>query len=901
MKSARDQGWEDGSWLVGKLEPSRQNVPLARQSLLLQRVDTWLDHAVILVLSPAGFGKSTLLSQTLGVLSNHPGTTVAWLSLDEDDSEASRFIAGIVLALAHAGLDVGALRALSEGGLVDVEEKKILLSLLSRIADSDRHIVLMLDDYHRVRSADVDKVVERMLHGVIPNLHVVISARDRPRLQLSDLEARGLVLEIGSWDLVLSPEESATLIGSRLSDDEHGQLYAMTEGWPVAVQLARLWLDKMATRDVAPMLEGFARGGGQAARYLAEQVFEQLPGEAQDFLLSMSLFDRFSIDFADHVRDCTDSRALMDGLSSLEALLVPLDEGRGWYRFHALFADFLRHRLPGMPGVDVSALHRRAAIWLAANGDLIEAVRHAIEADGQDRGVDLLTDAGGWQIALRRGIGYVRGLLRSFSPEYTAHSSALLIIKSYVEIRSGDWLAARNCLQACDVDQMPENSPLQNDFTVMDTLLRSYTDDTRSSDDFVRTLQFAATAGLDSLNRGTVLAEASLSALALGKFVQALDISRHGEEAMRSADCIVGTTYCQFHRGQSHFHLGDWCEAERVYAEATLVSEESFGVDSSLRAIVGCLSAQLLYERNQLQEARELLEPALPTIESRDGWFDIFATAFQVAVRLDVLQFGSEAGLSRVQAAERVARTRGLKRLETLAGIWRREILDANLINEEEAVRSSRIQEQVPDVSQDPSQWRAQHAQARAMADAAIRAGNFSLALNIALEGKALSMGQCHRANAAAMDLRAAVALKGRGDVAAAFSHLEDALNFIATEDAVRMVLDMGPVIRPLLQQRLRQSAQADNEPMIAEFVQRVLTISLSSHAPSVHDLTLREDEILKILCEGRSNKEIGRALDISENTVKFHLKQIYRKLEVETRSAAVSAAQKRMRISLEN
>lgn len=897
MKSARDMGSEAGSWLlVGKLEPSRQNVPLAKHHLLLQRMDTWLDHAVILVLSPAGFGKSTLLSQALSLLRERPDTIVAWLSLDEDDAEASRFIAGIVLALAHAGFDVGALGPVAESGLVDVEEKKILLSLLASIANSEQRVVLMLDDYHRSRSSHVDDVVERILHGAIPNLHLMISTRERPCLQLSDLEARGMVLEIDSRDLVLSLEQSTALLGDRLSVEEHRQLYAMTEGWAVAVQLARLWLDKLANREVASALGGFTATSGQIARYLAEQVFGRLPADAQSFLLAMSLFDRFSASFADHVRNSRDSRAILDSLANLEALLVPLDEGRLWYRFHALFADFLRHRLPGAPEIDVIELHRRAAAWLARNGDLIEAVRHTIEAKDPEAAVGLINEAGGWQLALRQGIGYVRSLLRSFPSEYMAHSSALLIVQAYVEIRSGDWRAGRVCLEACNINEGKANPRLQNDFTIIDTLLRCYADDSRTPQDLVQSLQFAATADLDRLNRGTVLAEAALSALALGKFAQALDISRHAEEAMREADCVVGMTYCMFHRGQSHFHLGEWSEAEAVYAQAMRVSEASLGVDSSLRAIVGCLSAQLLYERNRLKDARELLEPALPTLESRDGWFDIFATAFHVAVRLDTLEFGPEAGLSQVQSAERVARTRGLKRLETLAAVWRSEILNPGPTLAVDAVRSQHGWARVSEALQEPSQWRAYHARAKALVDAAIHAGNSSLALAIAKEAKERSVEQGHRANTAVMDLRAAVALKSRGNITASLSHLEDALAFIAAQNCVRMLLDVGPIIRPLLQQRLRQQRQSDYVDTISDFLQPVLAISLSNPQPLRHDLTLREQEILKILCDGRSNKEIARALDLSENTVKFHLKHIYRKLDVETRTAAVSTAQRLLR-----
>ncbi|MGH2842204.1 MAG: LuxR C-terminal-related transcriptional regulator, partial [Solirubrobacteraceae bacterium] len=436
----RDTGW----LLVGKLAPPEQRVTVAAREALLKRLDDGLTRPLSVIVSPPGFGKTTLLTQWWRSLKTRPDLHACWLTLDEIDAEVSRFMAGLIMSVASAGVDVGALEVAARQQSIDTSVRPIVLALLEAIYRSTNRTVLILDDFHRARARAVDEVIEMLIEHGRGRLHLVVSGRSRPHLHVSALLARGMATLLQGSDLALSLEQAAQIIGPDVSAADLALLHTRTEGWAVALQLARLWLER--GRHPPDLLKEFSGRTTEMTDYLAEQIIDDLPADLREFLLETSILERFDAALANQVRDRQDSEVLLERLQSFDALLVSLDDAREWFRFHPLFADFLSQRLKRDPAQRFSTLHRRAARSLAALGDLPEAVQHAKAAEDTALAVALTQEAGGWELILHKGIGYVRSVLKIFDVRTIRSHPTMQVTQAYLDIKLGRFDAARELL-----------------------------------------------------------------------------------------------------------------------------------------------------------------------------------------------------------------------------------------------------------------------------------------------------------------------------------------------------------------------------------------------------------------------------------------------------------------------
>ena len=343
---------------------------------LVQALDEGLARDRMLVCAPAGSGKTALLADW----ARGGGRPVAWLGLDGGDSDPVRFWRYVMAALdrARPGLAgrVGPLLPGSFEGLVTA-----LINELAADPGPDEAL-LVLDDYHLVDSGPVHESVAFLLENLPPGLRVVVSGRADPPLPLARLRGRGQLAELRAADLRFTAEEAAALLGEAAGPGLPGTavaaLVARTEGWAAGLQLAGLSLRGHA--DPA----GFAAAFGGSHRfvldYLADEVLVGQPERVRTFLLETSVLERLTGELCDAVTGRADSQAMLAGIERAGLFLVPLDEVRGWWRYHHLFADLLRARLLAEQPGRVQALHRAAAAWCQEHGLADDAVRHALEA-----------------------------------------------------------------------------------------------------------------------------------------------------------------------------------------------------------------------------------------------------------------------------------------------------------------------------------------------------------------------------------------------------------------------------------------------------------------------------------------------------------------------------------------
>jgi ATP/maltotriose-dependent transcriptional regulator MalT len=362
--------------LATKLHVPRPQPGFVPRRRLVETLEEGLARGRVLVCAPAGSGKTALLADW----ARGGGRPVAWLGLDGGDSDPARFWRYTVAALdrARPGLAarVGPPPPRSFGGLVTA-----LINELAADPGPDG-VLLVLDDYHLIDSGPVHESVAFLLENLPPSLRVVVSGRADPPLPLARLRARGQLAELRAADLRFTGEEAAALLGEAAGPGLPGlavtALVARTEGWAAGLQLAGLSLRGHA--DPAGFVAAFSGSHRFVLDYLADEVLDGQPEAVRAFLLETSVLERLSGELCDAVTGLDGSQAMLQGIERAGLFLLPLDEVRGWWRYHHLFADLLRARLQAEQPGRVQALHRAAAAWCEEHGLADDAVRHALAA-----------------------------------------------------------------------------------------------------------------------------------------------------------------------------------------------------------------------------------------------------------------------------------------------------------------------------------------------------------------------------------------------------------------------------------------------------------------------------------------------------------------------------------------
>ena len=376
------------------IPPLRPNlVPRLR---LVERLNAGLrqGHRLTLVAAPAGFGKTTLLSEWISrrdeVTSPLP---VAWLSLDEGDNDPARFFTYLIAALQQLGKDVGQATQSLLGSPQMPPPESLTATLVNDIAAIPAHFVLVLDDYQLIHTGLIHDALAFLLDHQPPQMHLLIATRTDPPLPLPRLRVRGQMTEIRADDLRFTEEEAATFLnqalGLPLDAEKIAALEARTEGWIAGLQLAALSMQ--SKEDIASFVDAFSGSNRHIIDYLTEEVLAQQPEEIRDFLHQTSILDRFCAPLCDAVRKAdesadrrtdqslirssADSQTLLEHLERQNLFLVPLDDRREWYRYHRLFADFLRTELTPEQS---AALHLRAAHRLGSEEKALEYLEQAL-------------------------------------------------------------------------------------------------------------------------------------------------------------------------------------------------------------------------------------------------------------------------------------------------------------------------------------------------------------------------------------------------------------------------------------------------------------------------------------------------------------------------------------------
>lgn len=872
---------------------------------VINRLDEAGLRRLTVIMAPAGYGKTSLAAQWHDRLGTQ-GIRAAWVDLETDHSEQSHFLLALLEAVGH--LTPGERVAQDMASMTTAALLGILSTRLRRI---DLPVVLFLDDYHFAQSDATESVVARLMADTtLEHLKIVLVSRNAPRFPMSQLRLSNELKQIGVGDLAFSDAEAEAFFagnGSDLDAEQIGALNRSTEGWAVALQMVRVLVADSAGTSVA--LSEFGAGTAEMGNYLSEQVFANLPSRVRRFLLETAALPALNRDLAAAAAGGGEAAPVFQELASLALPIANLGGEGNWIRYHPVFSAFLKQEAHRQ-GIDTHATLRRAAQWFVTQGNFDAAVRHALLGGDAHLAARIVEAAGGWRrvyATTRGGSTMFQAIIARASEIDLPRFPLTTLGLSVVSAKTGQLDAADHYLAMAERSIQKGDVALAGDLRVVRILLSLYADrNVTSADLSALEHDLLKRDDMELIHRALALNMLCYNSLVRGELERALHYGQLAIHAFRNGNADFGAMHLYTHIGQAAFFNGDCFGAAEAFDQLVAEAQRNIGHGSDLDAVGQVLRAELLSMNGNEDAAARAIGWALPHLERHDTWFDLLAAGFMTEQRIMLLKGDAVAGHASVDRVLAVARRRGFDRLTRLVE-GERAILLLGSGDIEQAMRHAEAKgmgrrsiriHQANNLAVHPRGtvpallWTRIHL---AMADAASARDSFDQLMTAQLQRpnvpRGIELGLVEidlliaedRSGDAAARLADLVLTSSLGDYGAIVrvggEPLRARLRKLATERAVSEVV-------------LRRLGQALGEDWLdrAELAQR--------EPPPVvacdDGLTIRERRVVELLSVGLSNKEIGRKLDMSDNTVKFHLRNIYSKLKVGTRLAAVNVARNR-------
>lgn len=898
-ESARHEGRQRSSreqiFAVTKLAPPRHDRALVRRSALLAQLAANRFRTLILVHAAAGSGKSTLLAQWRRELIA-AGACVAWYALDAADTAEAHFLHGVLHSLRHAGAAIGA-------GPYDLYQRhrrdraKIFVDALVNECNAlGEEIYLVLDDFHQVDDSAHEAVLARLIERAPPNLHLVVASRTRLALPLALWKAQDRLHEIRTSDLLFDGAETRAFLDNRLpgrvSAGGASRLHEATEGWAAALQLAVIALHE--DPDPASFLAAYAGGTADVSAFLTNDVLARLPAALTAFMMRTSILSSFNAALCAELVENADAAAVLRDIERRNLFLVRL-EREGWYRYHPLFRELLERELAARAPDEVAHLHLVASAWFERHGQAADAVHHALAGGSPDRALDLVEGCAPALVQDGRWITLL-GWFEALDPPDPAQRPALFCAAATAQVLSGRLDDALHTIErlAAVAPRLPPLMRMR--LAVVRGVYAVWQDDSARAEREVRGLM-PLPAGESLYGNGAcnVLAWACIHA---GDFDRARVSLAHAVRFQRAPAIHAAQVYTECFRGMSYVMQGRLARGAAIYTAILEAAERQAGRRSSLACIPASFLAEVVYECEGADAVEALLADRLAVIRETvlpDGILRAFMAAARAHARggdteralecLYLLQSTGEAGGNdRLVAASFAERVRLLLAEGDLPAARAVQVhLDRLCAGYAAAPTTTHGQIALVGTLSGARLALADGspaAAARTLAELAARLETADLTWSLArvcvVHGAALHLAGERRA--ALREARRALDLM----------HALGLRRTLADEIAVTGAAAMS-IVRAwqgIEGARAEDFAlAAGNAPGYAEA--QVLTPAALAGAV----FSAREHEVLELLCRGVPNKRIAALLDISTDTVKFHLKNVYQKLGVGNRTHAVERA----------
>jgi LuxR family transcriptional regulator, maltose regulon positive regulatory protein len=896
--------------LATKLHVARPQPGFVPRPRLVQALSEGLARGRVLICAPAGFGKTSLLADW----ARGGGRPVAWLSLDAGDNDPARFWRYVVAALDQAQPGI----AERLGPLLGPQAPRSFAGLVTALinefaAQPDRdEVLLVLDDYHLIDAGPVHDSVAFLLENLPPGLLLVVSGRTDPPLPLARLRARGQLAELRAAELRFTAGEAAVLLGASagpvLPDAAVVALTARTEGWAAGLQLAALSL--RGRTDAAGFVAAFSGSHRFVLDYLTDEVLDRQPGPVRAFLLETSVLERLSGELCDAVTGSSGSQAMLHHIEHAGLFLVPLDEVRGWWRYHQLFADLLRARLEQEQPGRVQELHRAAAGWSDEHDLGDDAVRHALAAGdaawaGQlvERYVDALL-RGSEGVILRRWLSTLPVEVLRARPRLCLARGFNAVVSGQVEAIEPILDDAERALAAAD-RQPPEpparpggvlaNVPAGIAFLRAE-LARLRGDAARAvdwdrqaraelgeSDFYLRTLVRANLAAADWIRGQLGQAERGLAeALA---------------ERRAAGQGYLATRVCH-DLGQVQRAQGNLAAALATYRQALDIAGQVSSQPPHLgMAHVGL--AEVLYERDELAAALDHATRGV-TLSRQLAFTPPLGAGLVILARIRQAQGDAAAATAAMGEAGQVELSPQVVALFNPVPSQRARLLLAQgdvTAASQWAKAAGLNPEDEPDYPREPGYL--------LLARVLLAQDRPGPALTLLQRLLATAATQGRTGSVIEIQALRALALAARGDHAGALAALAEGVTLACPQGYVRVFADEGAPMGALLTRlsAARKDQRAAARDIDPDYLAGLLhACGQAGGAPPsrraatalpgmAEPLTGREAEVLRLLAAGKSNQRIAHELVVALDTVKKHVTHVLGKLGAANRTEAVARA----------
>ncbi len=878
------------SLLQTKLMPPHLPVGTLPREHVLARLDAGQTRKVSLVCAPTGFGKTTLVRLWLA----NRELPSAWVTLDEHDNDPVRFWTYVCSALRTLDSSLGKATLSMLMSPQPPSFATLLTPLVNDLANLQESSVLVLDDFHTIKSSDIQEGMAFLIQQLPESLHLILMSRTIPNLPLGLLRARDELAEVDATDLRFTRKEAEEFLQANVQADlpssAVARLFEKTEGWPAGLRLgARAAQNKASAAEIQKWIESFSGSERYIADYLINEVFEIQPREIQSFLMRTCFFPRLTGSLCDAILGTDHSAATLEQLERDSLFLLQLERGghQYWYRYSPLFAESLQHfARRHLDEAEIRTLFEKATGWYAHHGLFDEAIETALRAKSFDRAMRLIESfIEIHDLSEMQTIG--RWLENIPQPEILSHP-VICFTYAQVLLYSGDRFAPATAahiepfLHAAEAAwQSEEHHGRLGQLISFRGNVIWWQGDMQKAFLYARQA-LALLPEQDIFWRGNSLLSLSYEALSAGRILDAQDKALESRALLGAAQNIYGVLAANQFLAEIFYWQGELEQADQLNRQ---IQNEAVGNESMLddQGTASLNLAHIAYERNDLDQAEEFASRALNVAQQRAN---------------EMLEVQATIRLARIFSAKGDS-PRAYDLLKSLEAKIQnpallREIQNARALVSIRANEASTLEWWVKLISAEnqnalPLQ---RESEALTLARLRIAEGKLQEALDVLQPWweDAVQNGRV-RSQVEALCLRA-LAYHAEADLANAASPLIQALALGQAKGFRRIFLDEGRRIASLLQATLSGLSQRGLNLFAATLLHSFPPeIASTTEAGLIEALSHQELRVLRLLVAGLSNADIGRELVVSTNTVKTHVKSIYRKLNVSSRSEAREAA----------
>lgn len=897
----------DSSVVITKFDPGPQRTHLISRARLIMDLDDHIDARLTLITAPAGYGKTTLLAEWRDQLRQR-GVVAAWLSLDKDDNDTGLVMHCILQALVRGGLK-GVKRIASSPVTDIVSRKQHLTALLNIISHQKHKVVLVLDEFEHMPADIADEIILPLLEKGPANFQIVIASREAPELKIASLRPQGLVHDINARDMRFNLREIRSLFGDKVSKGELQRLESHTSGWPVAIQLLKGVWNRQDQR--CHVLQNIEALDATLIDYLSEQVFSSLPEEIFNILVRVSPVDRLSLEVTKFMTGSEDSWLKIKNTCTLAPFLVPVDSGQKIYRTHPVIRAYFRTCLDALPAAQRVDVYQKAAHWYASQNRLVSALSFARSADDLEFAGTMVEKAGGFTIWLRSGLPRLKAIVDILDPDVYTKFPRIKLLKAFLLVKMGNVRESRRIFEEVRKDtrnfeQDRDNASPQalrlDSLMLESTLLVN--EGRASSDSYLE--QYEQTmrriSENDDVFLGNVKILLAISHNQRGYFEKALNETSEAIGHYRRARLFHGEFFAFLHKGTSMFALGRSREAREIYANVRHMCRTSLDGEKTKMALFKAQNGELEYECTHEQPSIRVLGDIMAILEECEWWYDIFAAAALPLIMTLLVTRDLEAAIAELNNCRAIVEKHQANGLCPLF-----DALEVSCLALAGNIDLARMKldefgfspDSLSNCDKGEVTWRQIEAVASAIARVYIRDSREQCAIDFLDPLVAHYRERGHIRTLIRLGVLKAIAedLAGLDDKCR--SSLIEITGHVTATGYIRPFIEESRLARKMLATHRDALGEVDDATDFLAIMDSQILSPRGADSEQVRSLlTGREHEVICEVAEGLTDKEIARKLDLAPNTVKFHLKNIFRKLGVRNRAHAVSESRNKGIIS---